>query len=63
MAERMFTGAAMAFNEDRAAKEIVHRGVAAPATPDLNLGLDAGAMQFRNLVEQMIVPERVAKPG
>jgi hypothetical protein len=37
--------------------------VAAPATPDLNLGLDAGAMQFRNLVEQMIVPERVAKPG
>jgi vanillate O-demethylase monooxygenase subunit len=57
MAERMFAGAEMAFNEDKLILEAVQRGMAADAAP-LNLGLDAGAMRFRKLVERMIAAER-----
>ena len=55
---RMFDGATMAFHEDKAVLEEVHRGMKDPATPYLNLGLDAGAMRFRKLVEAMIAAER-----
>ncbi|SEN16338.1 vanillate O-demethylase monooxygenase subunit [Pseudorhodobacter antarcticus] len=57
MAERMFAGATMAFNEDKAILEAVQRGMAIEGVP-LNLGLDAGAMRFRKLVERMIAAER-----
>jgi phenylpropionate dioxygenase-like ring-hydroxylating dioxygenase large terminal subunit len=57
MSEKMFAGATTAFNEDKEVLEAVHRGMNAPATPYLNLGLDAGAMRFRKLVERMIAAE------
>ena len=59
VSERMFAGATMAFNEDKAVLEDVHRGMKAPRTPCLNLGLDAGAMRFRKLVERMVEAERL----
>ena len=54
----MFDGATMAFNEDKDVLEAVHRNMKSPATPFLNLGLDAGAMRFRKLVERMTAAER-----
>jgi len=57
MSERMFAGATMAFNEDKAVLEQVHRGMKNPRTPALNLGLDAAAMRFRKLVERRIARE------
>jgi phenylpropionate dioxygenase-like ring-hydroxylating dioxygenase large terminal subunit len=57
MAERMFAGATMAFNEDKLILEAVQRGMAA-GRDVLNLGLDAGAMRFRRLVTRMIAAER-----
>ncbi|HMS94473.1 MAG TPA: aromatic ring-hydroxylating dioxygenase subunit alpha [Tabrizicola sp.] len=58
VSERMYAGATMAFNEDKDVLELVHKGMAAPATPYLNLGLDAGAMRFRKLVERRVAAER-----
>jgi vanillate O-demethylase monooxygenase subunit len=58
VSRRMFEGATMAFNEDKEVLEAVHRGMKSPATPYLNLGLDAGAMRFRKLVERKIAAER-----
>lgn len=58
VSERMFAGATMAFNEDKEVLEAVHKGMKSPATPYLNLGLDAGAMRFRKLVERMVEAER-----
>ena len=55
--QQMFAGATMAFNEDKDVLEAVHRGMKAPRTPALNLGLDAGAMRFRRMVERAIAAE------
>ncbi|MDO9524312.1 MAG: aromatic ring-hydroxylating dioxygenase subunit alpha, partial [Gemmobacter sp.] len=60
MSERMFAGATMAFNEDKDVLESVHKRMKAPRTPYLNLGLDAGAMRFRKMVERRIAAERLA---
>jgi vanillate O-demethylase monooxygenase subunit len=57
MSERMFEGATMAFNEDKAVLEAVQKGMTAPRTPALNLGLDAGALRFRRLVARKIERE------
>lgn len=57
VSRRMFEGATMAFNEDKDVLERVHAGMKNPETPYLNLGLDAGAMRFRKLVERMIAAE------
>lgn len=57
MSEAMFAGATMAFNEDKAVLEEVHRGMTAPRTPYLNLGLDAAAMRFRRMVDRRIAAE------
>ncbi|MDZ4094443.1 MAG: aromatic ring-hydroxylating dioxygenase subunit alpha, partial [Paracoccaceae bacterium] len=57
MSERMFAGATMAYNEDKAVLEAVQKGMKAPKTPYLNLGLDAGALRFRRMVERRIVAE------
>lgn len=56
--KRMFEGATMAFNEDKAILEEVHIGMKNRKTPYLNLGLDAGAMRFRAKVEKRISSER-----
>ena len=54
---RMFDGARTAFLEDKAVLEAVHRGMADHSAPALNLGLDAGAIRFRRLVEARIKAE------
>ncbi|MBS0124081.1 aromatic ring-hydroxylating dioxygenase subunit alpha [Thetidibacter halocola] len=58
VSQRMFEGATMAFNEDKAVLEDVHTGMKDAATPVLNLGLDAGALRFRKLVERAVTTER-----
>jgi vanillate O-demethylase monooxygenase subunit len=58
LSERMFAGATMAFHEDKTVLEAVHAGMKAPRSPSLNLGLDAGAMRFRALVDKRIAAER-----
>ena len=63
MSESMFAGATMAFNEDKVVLEEVHRGMKAPRTPYLNLGLDAAAMRFRKMVERRIASETGAVSG
>lgn len=54
---RMFEGATMAFNEDKAVLEAVHDGMKHRTTPYMNLGLDAGAMRFRAKVDKAIAAE------
>lgn len=54
---RMFEGATMAFNEDKAVLEAVHAGMKNRKTPYMNLGLDAGAMRFRAKVDKRIKAE------
>jgi len=56
---RMFAGATMAFNEDKAILEAVQRGMTRRKTPYMNLGLDAGAMRFRAKVDKLIAAESV----
>ena len=57
MSASMFAGATMAFNEDKAVLEAVHRGMKTSRTPVLNLGLDAAALRFRRMVERLVVAE------
>ncbi len=52
VSSRMFEGATAAFLEDKAVLEAVHAGMADAQAPAINLGLDAGAMRFRRLVER-----------
>ena len=58
LSERMFEGAKMAFNEDKAILEAVHEGMRNPRSPYMNLGLDAGAMRFRSKLEKRIAAEQ-----
>jgi len=57
MSAAMFAGATMAFNEDKEVLEEVHRGMKAPRTPYINLGLDAAAMRFRLKVDRCMAAE------
>ncbi len=57
LSARIHTGAVMAFNEDRVVLEAVHRGMAEKTTDNFNLGLDAGALRFRMLLDKMIDAE------
>lgn len=58
LSDRMFEGAKMAFQEDKDVLEDVHKGMANRTSGYLNLGLDAGAMRFRNRVVKAIEAER-----
>ncbi len=60
VSERLNKGAIMAFNEDREILEAVHLGMKSKTTRNLNLGLDAGSLQFRNLLDKAIAMEQVA---
>jgi vanillate O-demethylase monooxygenase subunit len=60
MSEAMFAGATMAFNEDKAVLEAVHKGMKTARTPYINLGLDAAAMRFRKMVERRVAAETAA---
>ncbi len=54
----MNDGARMAFIEDRDVLELVHKGMKDPETPFIDLGLDAGAKQFRLMLSRLIVAEQ-----
>lgn len=54
---RMLEGAEAAFKEDRDVLVKVHKGMAAAKTPCINLGLDAGAMRFRKMLERRMAAE------
>jgi vanillate O-demethylase monooxygenase subunit len=58
VSERMNAGARMAFEEDRVVLEQVHKGMKNPATPYIDLGLDAGAKLFRQMVTRTIDAEQ-----
>ena len=53
----MNEGAYMAFNEDREVLEKVHQGMKHAKTPYIDLGLDAGAKQFRLMLDRAIAAE------
>ncbi len=57
VSEYMNAGARMAFEEDKAVLEKVHIGMKDPATPFIDLGLDAGAKQFRLMLDRAIAAE------
>lgn len=57
VSEQMFDGAITAFNEDKEILEAVHHGMKTSRTKHINLGLDAGAMRFRRMVQRRIETE------
>ncbi|AXI46270.1 (2Fe-2S)-binding protein [Sulfitobacter sp. SK012] len=61
LSERMFEGAKMAFQEDKDVLEFVQKGMAKRKGGYLNLGLDAGAVRFRNRVAKAITAESATK--
>ena len=58
ISEKMNAGAVMAFEEDRAVLEAVHLGMKNPMTPNIDLGLDSGAKQFRLMLKRKIEEEK-----
>ncbi len=58
VSEFMNNGARMAFEEDRAVLEKVHEGMKRTEIPHIDLGLDAGARQFRLRVDREIAAEK-----
>ncbi len=63
ISERMNEGARMAFEEDRDVLVAVHAGMNNRKTPNIDLGLDAGAKLFRKSLETLIGAEQKAKSG
>ena len=57
ISEKMNAGARMAFEEDRAVLELVHSGMKNPSTAYIDLGLDAGAKLFRQMLNRKIKAE------
>ena len=55
---KMNDGALMAFLEDKEILEAVHIGMKNPATQNIDLGLDAGAKQFRLALKRKIEEEQ-----
>ena len=60
ISERMNAGARMAFEEDRDVLVAVHEGMSNPQSPNIDLGLDAGAKLFRRSLQLRIDEEREA---
>jgi len=58
ISEMMNAGARMAFEEDRAVLEKVQAGMKSSPTPHIDLGLDAGAKQFRLMLSRAIAAEQ-----
>ena len=54
-------GALMAFEEDRSVLEYVHAGMKDLVTPNIDLGLDAGAKQFRRMLNREIQADEALK--
>ncbi len=59
VAERLNEGAITAFNEDREILEAVHVGMKSKVTPNLNLGIDAGSVRYRSILEKAIAAEQL----
>ena len=57
ISQKMFDGAVMAFTEDKVILEAVQRGMSGPDASHINLGIDAGAMRFRKMIERRIESE------
>lgn len=60
ISRQIAAGARRAFEEDRVILEAVHKGMATPATPSLDLALDAGALRFRRALQALIDQEKAA---
>ena len=60
ISERLNDGAIMAFEEDREILEAVHLGMKFKTTRNLNLGLDAGSLRYRSLLDKAIAAEQIA---
>lgn len=58
ISEQMNKGAHIAFEEDRVVLEKVHAGMKQKATPNIDLGLDAGARLFRKKLSEAIDREQ-----
>jgi len=61
ISDKMNAGALMAFEEDRSVLEYVHAGMKDPITPNIDLGLDAGAKQFRRMLNREIQADEALK--
>ncbi len=57
LTKEIAAGAKRAFEEDKVILEAVHQGIAAETTRHINLGLDAAAIRFRQLLEGRIANE------
>ncbi len=57
ISDKMNAGAVVAFNEDKTILEAVHKGMANKVTPNIDLGLDAGAKLFRLQLQRLIDAE------
>lgn len=62
ISEKMNAGAYMAFEEDRQILTKVHKGMKAMDTPNIDLGLDAGAKLFRLGLKRLIDAEAPLRP-
>jgi phenylpropionate dioxygenase-like ring-hydroxylating dioxygenase large terminal subunit len=60
ISEKMNAGARMAFEEDRAVLVAVHEGMKHKKTPNIDLGLDAGAKLFRLQLQRLMDQEATA---
>jgi len=58
--KKIAAGARAAFEEDREILEEVHRGMENAATPNISLGVDAAAVQFRRALHKKIEAEKNA---
>jgi len=58
VSEQMNKGAYFAFEEDRDILVAVHEGMANKTTPNIDLGLDAGAKLFRRSLTKLIAEEQ-----
>jgi len=57
ISQKMNAGAFMAFGEDKVVLEKVQTGMKEMKTPNIDLGLDAGAKQFRLKLDRAIKAE------
>ncbi len=58
LSTQMFEAAKIAFIEDRDILVKVHKGMKNKRTRNINLGIDAGPMRFRKMVEKRIEAAR-----
>ena len=58
IANRLNEGAKMAFNEDREILEAVHIGMTGKTTRNINLGIDAASLRYRQLLDKAISNEQ-----